>query len=117
MNEISNFCTGECKGDSYNGSHNNTNSRPNAQSSSQLDEFDPNNPPYSIQNQGSTTPLNVKTLDMDAVHHGGVLEYDAHNLFGKYNYIMLIHCREPPNKGHVHWDQLNFFFIKRFFSL
>ena len=45
--------------------------------------FDPNNPPYHIQNQGSgNTPLNTKTLDMDARLYGGVLEYDAHNIFG-----------------------------------
>ena len=41
------------------------------------------NPPYAIDNQGSKTPLNKKTLDPDAIHYGGVLEYDAHNLYGK----------------------------------
>ena len=76
MNEISNFCTGECQSAK-------TNRRPNSKEirSSSLG-FDPNNPPYKINNEGTNTELNVKTLDMDAVHYGGVLEYNAHNLFG-----------------------------------
>ena len=78
MNEISNFCTGECKSLS---SENGTETF-EARSTSLSNGFDPNNPPYPIHNQGSNTALNVKTLDMDAVHHGGVLEYNAHNLFG-----------------------------------
>ncbi len=83
MNEISNFCTGECNSAKNNGTHDNdSNSQTNIRSSSKSYEFDPNSPPYEIQNQGSSTPLNVKTLDMDAMHHGGVLEYNAHNLFG-----------------------------------
>ena len=41
------------------------------------------NPPYAINNKGSKAPLNIKTLDPDAIHYGGVLEYDAHNLYGK----------------------------------
>ena len=71
MNEISNSCNGEC----------------NSVSHEPVDglKLDPNNPPYKINNQGSTNPaLNVKTLNMDAVHHGNILEYNAHNLFGMY---------------------------------
>ena len=71
MNEISNFCNGECNSVSH-----------------EHDDglkFDPNNPPYKINNQGSTnTALNIKTLDMDAVHYGNILEYNSHNLFGMY---------------------------------
>ena len=33
--------------------------------------------------RGNKVTLNVKTLDMTAVHYGGVLEYNAHNLFGE----------------------------------
>ena len=73
MNEISNFCNGACT---------------SSGSPVKPVEVDPNNPPYKINNQGSKAPLNTKTLDMDAVHYGGVLEYDAHNLFGTaYNKI------------------------------
>eukprot|EP00197_Chlamydomonas_leiostraca_P010624 CAMPEP_0202870766 /NCGR_PEP_ID=MMETSP1391-20130828/16729_1 /ASSEMBLY_ACC=CAM_ASM_000867 /TAXON_ID=1034604 /ORGANISM="Chlamydomonas leiostraca, Strain SAG 11-49" /LENGTH=1290 /DNA_ID=CAMNT_0049551399 /DNA_START=24 /DNA_END=3896 /DNA_ORIENTATION=- len=39
-------------------------------------------PPYAINNQNGHLPLGWKTLAMSAVHHGGVLEYDAHNLYG-----------------------------------
>ena len=42
-----------------------------------------NMPPYAIDNQGSKAPLNIKTLDPDAIHYGGVLEYDAHSVYGK----------------------------------
>ena len=46
--------------------------------------FNPTNPPYGIRNQGGSAPLNTKTLDMDCVHFGNVLEYNAHNLFGRF---------------------------------
>ena len=76
MNEISNFCNGECTGTSH----------PDELKRSVDDDgglkFDPNNPPYNINNEGSSTKLNVKTLDMDVMHYGGVLEYNSHNLFG-----------------------------------
>ena len=73
MNEISNFCNGECSSLS--------------QEATAVDglKFDPNNPPYKINNQGSSINLNIKTLDMDAVHYGELLEYNTHNLFGMYN--------------------------------
>ena len=71
MNEISNFCNGAC------------------QSEEELlggrggVGFDPNNPPYQINNLGGKAPLNSKTTDMDCEHSGGVLEYNAHNFFGE----------------------------------
>ena len=67
MNEISNFCNGECT----------------SVSQPEAGKFDPNNPPYKINNQGINNPLNVKTLDMDSIHYGPLLEYDVHNLYGK----------------------------------
>ena len=85
MNEISNFCSGEC-----NSSHSHRKAlRLNAsQKKSRVlrsgVQFDPNDPPYHIHNQGSqNVPLNSKTLDMDAQHYGAVLEYNAHNLYGE----------------------------------
>eukprot|EP01136_Pigoraptor_vietnamica_P014105 Opistho-1_new@55911 len=90
MNEISNFCDGECstKDLAPNGkSLVHSVSRPHvervlANVSYYATAFDPNNPPYKINNQNSHAPLSSKTLSMDSVHHGGLLEYDVHNLFG-----------------------------------
>ena len=93
MNEVTSFCNGECPGSSG------KNRIPNVEMSpfeSQFRHrkdgrvllkrsvgFDPNNPPYAINNFGSQAPLNTKTLDMDALYlDNRVLEYDAHNLFG-----------------------------------
>lgn len=46
-------------------------------------QFNPTNPPYTINNFDSKAPLNTKTLDMDALHmNGTVMEYNAHNLYG-----------------------------------
>ena len=41
-------------------------------------------PPYAINNGGSESPLGVKTLPSSAVHHGGVFEYNVHNLYAHY---------------------------------
>eukprot|EP00003_Mantamonas_plastica_P004102 TRINITY_DN1320_c1_g1_i5.p1 TRINITY_DN1320_c1_g1~~TRINITY_DN1320_c1_g1_i5.p1 ORF type:complete len:674 (+),score=235.30 TRINITY_DN1320_c1_g1_i5:138-2024(+) len=67
MNEASNFCNGACD-------------VPPARA--KISGFDPNNPPYAINNQNSQAPLDQKTIAPDAVHHNGVLEYNIHNLYG-----------------------------------
>ncbi|KAG0257440.1 alpha-glucosidase maltase [Actinomortierella ambigua] len=41
-----------------------------------------NHPPYKINNNNEQAALEFRTVSADAVHHGGVLEYDAHNLYG-----------------------------------
>ena len=69
MNEPSNFCNGECTDDS-------SLQRSNVSASS----F--NMPPYAIDNQENKNPLNTKTLDMDAMHVGGIPHYNVHNLYG-----------------------------------
>ena len=103
MNEISNFCTGECP-------------PPNAAASPRVtfttsasrvkrvsltfcaccyalrdhcakaQSFNPNDPPYAINNGGAQNPLDTKTLAMDAQHtlpdNQTVLEYNCHNLYG-----------------------------------
>eukprot|EP01114_Cavostelium_apophysatum_P008877 TRINITY_DN2179_c0_g1_i4.p2 TRINITY_DN2179_c0_g1~~TRINITY_DN2179_c0_g1_i4.p2 ORF type:complete len:897 (-),score=121.06 TRINITY_DN2179_c0_g1_i4:67-2757(-) len=68
MNEISNFCDGQC-------------AKPSDKKNRQ-DQFDPNNPPYKINNRGNAQqPLDYKTISADAVHTIG-LEYNTHNMFG-----------------------------------
>lgn len=74
MNEPSNFCNGACQS-------------PNSSSVSKSQQrngskFNPTRPPYSINNQGSSSPLNSKTLDMDTIHVGGIPDYNVHNLYG-----------------------------------
>ncbi|CAG8666208.1 8063_t:CDS:1, partial [Paraglomus occultum] len=45
-------------------------------------EFSMTNPPYAINNGGKELSLSYRTSPMDAYHHNGEFEYDAHNLFG-----------------------------------
>ena len=71
MNEISNFCNGACQ------------SEEKQRGGRGGVGFDPNNPPYQINNMGGKAPLNSKTTDMDCQHSGGVLEYNTHNFFGE----------------------------------
>lgn len=90
MNEASNFCDGACDSQS---TASNT-------STKTAIGFDPVNPPYQINNQNSKQVLKTKTIDMNAVHYGGVPEYNAHNLFGEldiseiphYNYFHVYSC-------------------------
>ncbi|KAF9967204.1 hypothetical protein BGZ70_010421 [Mortierella alpina] len=42
----------------------------------------PNQPPYSINNNNEYAELEYRTLSVDALHHGDITEYDAHNLYG-----------------------------------
>lgn len=41
-----------------------------------------NNPPYAINNAGKELPLFTRISPMDAFHHMGITEYNAHNLYG-----------------------------------
>ncbi|KAJ3286914.1 hypothetical protein HK104_008836 [Borealophlyctis nickersoniae] len=47
-----------------------------------LYQFDYANPPYRINNAGTHLPLFSRTTSMTALHHTGIREYDAHNLYG-----------------------------------
>lgn len=101
MNEASNFCTGDC--DTPTGmataetdasrSHAHAvatesvhphrhRARHGASSKYHSSTFAPNNPPYRINNGGDGNPLNTLTLDADAVHGQGWIEYDVHNMYG-----------------------------------
>ena len=101
MNEISNFCNGECTSlsngmpiptnreeytkirESYDKWLRSKVHKPNK--SNKYTGFDPISPPYGINNQGNKLPLETKAVSTDAVHYGGILEYNVHNLFGKLN--------------------------------
>lgn len=75
MNEISNFCTGQCS----------------QKKEIRNEKFDPNNPPYNINNGGTSQardhehsgnfkdPLDTKTVSADAIHYNSI-EYNTHNL-------------------------------------
>ncbi|XP_020208340.1 alpha-xylosidase 1 [Cajanus cajan] len=82
MNEVSNFCSGKCKipkGKCPTGTgpgwiccldcKNITKTR--------WDE-----PPYKINASGIKAPVGFKTIATSAYHYNGVLEYDAHSLYG-----------------------------------
>ncbi|KAF9570843.1 hypothetical protein EC968_001331 [Mortierella alpina] len=42
----------------------------------------PNQPPYNINNNNEYAELEYRTISVDALHHGDITEYDAHNLYG-----------------------------------
>ncbi|KAF9940668.1 hypothetical protein BGZ67_007163 [Mortierella alpina] len=42
----------------------------------------PNQPPYTINNNNEYAELEYRTVSVDALHHGNITEYDAHNLYG-----------------------------------
>jgi alpha-glucosidase/alpha-D-xyloside xylohydrolase len=82
MNEASNFCTGiACSYDP-----NNLKEDESANDACMLhcingtSRFD--DPPYKIDHVGKYNNLGDKTIAMTVKHYNGVLEYDAHNLYG-----------------------------------
>ena len=91
MNEVANFCNGFC-----------IDKRKSQSSTRKIEKtpskFDPNNPPYKINNRLEQLPLNFKTTDMDVTHYGGILEYDAHNLYGMTEVIATRQALEEITK-------------------
>lgn len=107
MNEPSSFCTGECstpqppsqfrvaqadfdelKSSALDAHERNQKRRINERGTrGQMLKFDPNNPPYRINNAGNGSPLNTRTIDADAVHglyngQNNQIHYNVHNLYG-----------------------------------
>ncbi|GLJ21746.1 hypothetical protein SUGI_0405690 [Cryptomeria japonica] len=82
LNEISNFCSGKCTIP-----NNRTCPGPGVVFTCCLDCTDINNtrwddPPYKINTSGTHAPLGSKTIATSSIHYNGILEYDAHSLYG-----------------------------------
>eukprot|EP00339_Tiarina_fusa_P009533 CAMPEP_0117076388 /NCGR_PEP_ID=MMETSP0472-20121206/53834_1 /TAXON_ID=693140 ORGANISM="Tiarina fusus, Strain LIS" /NCGR_SAMPLE_ID=MMETSP0472 /ASSEMBLY_ACC=CAM_ASM_000603 /LENGTH=454 /DNA_ID=CAMNT_0004802239 /DNA_START=1051 /DNA_END=2415 /DNA_ORIENTATION=+ len=139
MNEISNFCSGECLNGAPVPPSSTTCGCSSSTSASDFyslfdqdmtifmyddgDSFDPENPPYAINNDENHDALNNKAVDVNAYHYnmdGSVLsEYDCHNLYGlteaRQTHISLsnFYSERPfvltrssfPSSGHwtAHW--------------
>ncbi|KAF5200395.1 Alpha-glucosidase [Thalictrum thalictroides] len=81
MNEVSNFCSGKCTIPK---------DRPCPGKFGWICCLDCKNitntkwdePPYKINASGKHVPLGFQTIATSAVHYNGVLEYDAHSIYG-----------------------------------
>ena len=82
MNECANFCDGQCASATL--AEKMAAAMKGETVRTMAGNFDPNNPTYMINNRCFKVPLYTRTLAMDAEYHGGVLELDAHNLYGTY---------------------------------
>ncbi|MQM17553.1 hypothetical protein Taro_050525, partial [Colocasia esculenta] len=84
MNEASNFCTGKCELPT-------THLCPDPNSTApweccldckNITKTRWDEPPYKINASGIQAPLGYKTIATSATHYSGVLEYNAHSLYG-----------------------------------
>ncbi|KAF8033097.1 hypothetical protein BT93_D1864 [Corymbia citriodora subsp. variegata] len=83
MNEASNFCSGKCKIPEGRICPNGTG--PGwicCLDCKNITDTRWDNPPYKINASGLQAPIGFKTIATSAVHYNGVLEYDAHSLYG-----------------------------------
>lgn len=83
MNEASNFCSGLCT--IPEGKQCPTGSGPGwicCLDCKNITKTRWDEPPYKINASGLQVPIGYKTIATSAVHYNGVLEYDAHSLYG-----------------------------------
>ncbi|KAH0450561.1 hypothetical protein IEQ34_021253 [Dendrobium chrysotoxum] len=84
MNEISNFCTGKCKIPTTHSCPIPNNPTPwvCCLDCVNITKTRWDDPPYKINASGIQAPLGFKTIAPSAVHYNGVMEYNAHSLYG-----------------------------------
>ncbi|KAL5553186.1 hypothetical protein UlMin_040587 [Ulmus minor] len=83
MNEASNFCSGKCKIPP--GKQCPTGTGPGwvcCLDCKNITKTRWDDPPYKINASGLEVPIGFKTIATSASHYNGVLEYDAHSLYG-----------------------------------
>lgn len=84
MNEASNFCTGKCVIPTTHQcpETNSTNPWVCCLDCKNITSTRWDVPPYKINASGKSAPLGYKTIATSATHYDGVLEYNAHSLYG-----------------------------------
>lgn len=83
MNEVSNFCSGLCK--IPKGKICPTGTGPGwicCLDCKNITKTRWDDPPYKINASGTQAPIGYKTIATSAYHYNGVLEYDAHSIYG-----------------------------------
>ncbi|KAF3431855.1 hypothetical protein FNV43_RR26591 [Rhamnella rubrinervis] len=82
MNEISNFCYGKCTIPKDKQCLPNPASVTCCLDCKNITKTRWDDPPYKINASGWQAPIGFKTIATSAVHYNGVLEYNAHSLYG-----------------------------------